>query len=138
MMKRPGIFASGVMAMIFVAFSLSPTLRCTAEPEVDVDFVPLQVDARKSFKEVVTPFVENYCTRCHGQDRQKGGINFGPALKSPGESASSARWKQALAAVKLHDMPPEDAKKQPTDEEREKFLEGLNQIKFLSAKDPGP
>ncbi|MGZ8938802.1 MAG: DUF1592 domain-containing protein [Limisphaerales bacterium] len=136
-MNRPGTFGRGVMAIAFIAFfSLIP--RCVAEPEDEADFRTLQMDATNSFKEVVTPFVENYCTRCHGQNRQRGGINFGPALKSPGESASSARWKQAVAAVKLHDMPPENAEKQPTDEEREKFLEGITKIKFLSSKDPGP
>lgn len=104
----------------------------------DMDFAALQADARESFKEVVTPFVDTYCTRCHGQNRQKGGINFGPALKNPGETASSKRWKQAVAIVKSHDMPPDDADKQPTDEERQKFLDGIGKIKFLSSKDPGP
>jgi hypothetical protein len=137
-MKRPGTFDSGVMAMLPVAFALSLTLRCAAAPADDADFAALQVDAKKSFKEVVTPFVDTYCTRCHGQDRQKGGINFGPALKRPGETASSKRWKQAVAIVKSHDMPPDDAAKQPTDEERQKFLDGIGKIKFLSSKDPGP
>jgi hypothetical protein len=137
-MKRAGVFGSGLMAMTLVAFALSLTLRCTAEPEDDADFVAQQADAKKSFKEVVTPFVETYCTRCHGQDRQRGGINFAPALKEPGESASSQRWKQALAVVKSHKMPPDNAKKQPTDEERQKLLAGIGNIKFLSAKDPGP
>jgi mono/diheme cytochrome c family protein len=136
-MKRPGTFSGGVIAMALVAFALSLTLRCTAEPADDADFAALQVDAKKSFKEVVTPFVDTYCTRCHGQDRQKGGINFGPALKKPGETASSKRWKQAVAIVKSHDMPPDGANKQPTDEERQKFLEGISKIKFLSSKDPG-
>ncbi len=84
-MKRAGTFGSGVMAMALVAFALSLTLPCTAEPADDADFAALQAEAKKSFKEVVTPFVNTYCTRCHGQDRQKGGINFGPALKNPGE-----------------------------------------------------
>jgi hypothetical protein len=126
------------MAMGLVALALSMSLRCTAEPVEDADFAALQAEARKSFKEVVTPFVDSYCTRCHGQDRQKGGINFGPSLKNPGETASSKRWKQAVAAVKSHDMPPEDAKKQPSEEERHKFLDGIARIKFLSSKDPGP
>jgi len=137
-MKRPGTFGSGAMAMALVAFALSMSLRCTAEPADDADFAALQADARKSFKEVVTPFVDTYCTRCHGQNRQKGGINFGPALKNPGETASSKRWKQAVAIVKSHDMPPDDADKQPTEEERHKFLDGIGKIKFLSSKDPGP
>ena len=50
-MKRPGTFGSGVMAMALVAFALSLTLRCTAEPADDADFAALQADARKSFKE---------------------------------------------------------------------------------------
>jgi hypothetical protein len=137
-MKRPGTFGSGVMAMGLVAFALSMSVRCTAEPADDADFAALQADARKSFKEVVTPFVDTYCTRCHGQNRQKGGINFGPALKDPGETASSKRWKQAVAIVKSHDMPPDEADKQPTEEERHKFLDGIGKIKFLSSKDPGP
>jgi len=126
------------MAMARVALALSMSPRCAAAPADDADFAALQVDARKSFKEVVVPFVDTYCTRCHGQDRQKGGINFGPALKKPGETASSKRWKQAVAIVKSHDMPPDNADKQPTDEERQKFLEGISKIKFLSSKDPGP
>src|SRR5437773_3361064 len=112
-MKRPGKFGSGLMALALVAFALSLILRCTAEPAEDEVLAALQADARKSFKEVVSPFVDTYCTRCHGQDRQKGGINFGPALKKPGETASSRRWKQAVAMVKSHDMPPDNAPKQP-------------------------
>src|SRR4051794_3686783 len=136
-MKKTAIFGSGVMSIALVAFALSPTRRCIADPADQADFAAQQVDARKSFKEVVTPFVDTYCTRCHGQDRQKGGINFGPALKKPGETASGKRWKQAVANVKSHEMPPENAQKQPTDEERQKFLEGISKIKFLSSKDPG-
>src|SRR5215212_7757918 len=116
-MKRPGTFGSCVRAMAPVAFALSLTVHCAAAPPDNADFASRQADARKSFKEVVTPFVGTYCTRCHGQDRQKGGINFGPALKNPGETASSKRWKQAFAIVKSHEMPPDDQDKQPTDEE---------------------
>src|ERR1051325_11217619 len=141
-MKRPGAFASGVFAIALLASWLA--VRCaadstdSAESVDDANFAALQADAKKSFKEVVTPFVDTYCTRCHGQNRQKGGINFGPALKNPGETASSKRWKQAVVIVKSHEMPPEEANKQPTDEERQKFLEGISKIKFLSSKDPGP
>jgi hypothetical protein len=137
-MKRPESFSNGVLALILLSLALSLTPPCRAEPTVGPDFAVLQAEATKYFKEVVTPFVDAYCTRCHGQNKQRGGINFGPALKNPGQTASSQRWKQALANVKSHEMPPENADKQPTDEERQKFLEGLGKIKFLSSKDPGP
>src|SRR5215475_13772964 len=98
-MKGPGIFCNGVMAVTLVAFASLLPPRCTAQAAADDDFAALQADAKKSFKEVVTPFVDTYCTRCHGQNKQRGGINFAPALKKPGESASGQRWKQALAVV---------------------------------------
>jgi hypothetical protein len=137
-MKRAGTFVSGVMSMAIVVLALSLTARGTAAPTDNVDFAALQVEAKKSFTNVVTPFVDTYCTRCHGQERQRGGINFGPALKSPGETASRIKWKQAMTVVKSHEMPPDNQDKQPSDEERRKFLNGLSQLKFLSAKDPGP
>src|SRR3954463_464161 len=117
-MKRPGMFGSGMMVMAVLVLALSLPPRCAAEPAdqtEDRDFAAQQVEARKSFKEVVTPFVDTYCTRCHGQNKQRGGINFGPALKKPGETASNKRWKQAIGVVKSHDMPPDDSDKQPTD-----------------------
>ena len=67
----------------------------------------------------------------------KGGITFSPALKDPGNAAAGKRWKQAFASVKAHDMPPEDADKQPTDAERQMFLDWVADVKFLSPKDPG-
>ncbi|MEY2407419.1 MAG: hypothetical protein QOF48_89, partial [Verrucomicrobiota bacterium] len=136
-MKQPGTCGGGVIATVLVAFALSLTLCCAAAPADDAEFAALQVDAKKTFKEVVRPFVDAYCTRCHGQDKQKGGINFGPALKNPGQTASTQRWKQALGVVKSHDMPPDDQDKQPTETERQKFLDGIGKIKFLSSKDPG-
>src|SRR3954470_3494678 len=129
-MKRPVVCGSCRLTMALIAFTLSLTPPCRAEPADEADFAALQANATNSFKKVVTPFVDTYCTRCHGQDRQKGGINFGPALKKPGETASSKRWKQAVAMVKSHDMPPDNANKQPTDEERQKFLDGIAKIKF--------
>jgi hypothetical protein len=67
----------------------------------------------------------------------KGGINFAPAIKNPGSMAFSRQWKRALASVKSQDMPPDDVDKQPTDEERQKFVDWIARIKFLSPKDPG-
>jgi len=124
--------------MVLIALALALGIPGMAAAPNEPDFAARQAEAKISFKEVVTPFVTNYCSRCHGQDKQRGGINFSPALKKPGESASSKRWKQAVAIVKSHEMPPENVEKQPTEEERQKFLEGVGKIKFLSSMDPGP
>jgi mono/diheme cytochrome c family protein len=136
-MTTSGTFSGRVTALALWGLALSLGPPCQAEPADGGDFTALQADAKKSFQEGVTPFVNTYCTRCHGQNRQKGGINFQPALSNPGDAAAARRWKQALANVKAHDMPPENAEKQPTDEERQRFLDWIGKIKFLSPKDPG-
>ena len=102
------------------------------------DFAALQGDAKKSFNDAIAPFIKTYCAECHGDKKMKGGLTFSPALKSPGDASSSAKWKQAVANVKAHDMPPDEADKQPTEAERQKFLDLIGKVKYLSPKDPGP
>ena len=134
----PTTLPRGVRALL--VFGLAPFLflSAKAEPADDGEFSALQAGAKITFRDQVTPFVRTYCLNCHGNRKTKGGVNFEPALKAPGHAAFSQRWKQALANVKAHDMPPEDAPKQPTDAERQTFLAWIGQIKFLSPKDPGP
>ena len=128
----------GVMAMALLGVALTLALPCHAQPADDGDLAAQQAEAKKSFREGVTPFVNTYCTECHGDKKSKGGLNYEAALKNPGGTASRKHWKQAQANVKAHDMPPEEADRQPTDEERQRFLDWIGQIKFLSPKDPGP
>ncbi len=96
-----------------------------------------QAETLKNFKECVAPFFNSYCTDCHGIHRMEGGVNFAPSLAAPGSVSSAKPWKQALANIKTHDMPPADAKKQPTDAERQMFVDWMQTIKYLSPKDPG-
>jgi len=113
-------------------------IRGQAAPSDDKEFAALQADAQKSFKEGVAPFVKSYCIECHGNKRAKGALNFEAALKNPGSTNSRKHWKQALANVKAHDMPPDDEEKLPTDAERGQFVKWIGKIKYLSPKDPGP
>ena len=127
----------GFVALVLAGLASSTPGR--AEPAHDERLAALQAELRKSFRERVTPFVNTYCVSCHGNRRPtKAGVNFQPALKDPGNAAFTKHWKQALANVKAHDMPPEDAEKQPTDEEREMFVNVMSRLKFLSPPDPGP
>ncbi|MCR9297050.1 MAG: DUF1587 domain-containing protein, partial [bacterium] len=97
-----------------------------------------KANAEKFFRNQVTPFIRTYCLECHQNKRPtEAGVNFSPALKSPGHAAFSQQWKKAAARVKAHDMPPEGME-QPTAKERRMFLRWLNKVKFLSPKDPGP
>jgi hypothetical protein len=116
-------------------FALS--MHARAEGGDDAALVALQTTAKETFKEKAVPFLKSYCMECHSSKKTKGKVNFLPALKNPGDAAFSKEWKQALANVKTHDMPPDEADKQPTDEERLAFLDCMARIKYLGAKDPG-
>ena len=137
-MTAAGTFRHDALAVIVCGFALALAVPCKAVPAGDADFAALQADTQKTFREQVTPFVKTYCAQCHGDKKMKGGITFSPALKNPGSVASGKKWKQALANVKAHDMPPEDEDKQPTDAERQMFMDWVGKTKFLSPKDPGP
>ena len=123
-------------SLVLAAFGLLLTMPCHAES--GDDSAALQASAKKAFREQAEPFVTSYCKSCHGDKKMKGGFTFNPALKNPGDANSNRIWKQALTNVKTHDMPPEDADMQPTDEERRKFMKWVGNVKYLSPKDPGP
>ncbi|MBN9692509.1 MAG: DUF1592 domain-containing protein [Verrucomicrobia bacterium] len=112
---------------------------CLAETDGEsAEEAAQRANARKVFKEKVGPFVKTYCTKCHGGGRAKANVNLEVDLKEPGRGSAFLHWKKAVANVKVQDMPPEDAAKQPTDEERRQFIDWIGQLKYLSPKDPGP
>ena len=114
----------------------SPSM-CTAQSADDEALAERKADAEKFFRSRVTPFIKAYCLECHQNRRPtEAGLSFTPALDTPGHAAFSEKWKKAAARVKTHDMPP-DGLEQPTDEERQMFIEWLDKVKYLSPKDPG-
>ncbi|MBL9190022.1 MAG: DUF1592 domain-containing protein [Opitutaceae bacterium] len=123
--------------VILLGVALPALLRGQPAPGVDANLAALQADVQKAFRDQVTPFVKTYCVSCHGT-RPKGGVNLISALKYPGNAGFAKHWKQAITNVKAHDMPPDDADKQPTDAERQMFVEWISKLKFLSPPDPGP
>lgn len=103
--------------------------------EEDAQFTARRKQVQQTFDKDVTPFVAKYCVECHA-DRPKAGLNLRVAVKKPGDPAFLRKWMECIANVRAGDMPPEDAD-QPSEAERRRFLEALNQIKYLSARDPG-
>lgn len=112
-------------------------LPATTNAAEDEELAERQSAAKKAFKQDVEKFAAKYCFECHGNRRSKAGLNFEIAIRKPGDPGLSRKWMDAIANVQAHDMPPEDAD-QPSDDERKRFLDALAQIKYLSARDPGP
>jgi hypothetical protein len=131
--------APAKIAALGCALVLSLVAPCLAETNpASPEEAALRSDATKTFKEHVEPFVKNYCTKCHGGGRAKANINLEVDLKDPGRGTAFVHWKKAVANVKVHDMPPEDAARQPTEEERLQFIGWIGKLKHLSPRNPGP
>lgn len=130
----------GLATWIVLGLELQTPASCLAEPPSDAELAKHQTEAANAFRTRITPFLRSYCLECHGDRLTEAGVNFSPALriKNVGESAFRKQWKMASAQVQSHHMPPEDAGKKPTDEERRMFTAWVGEIKFLSQKDPGP
>src|SRR5262245_41184422 len=132
-------FRGGVMAMVVLGAAWSQPIAVDAQTTLEMEHAALQADAEQFFRDRVAPFIKTYCLACHSNKRPtEAGLNFSPALKSPGHPAFNQPWKKAIARVKAHDMPPDHADKQPSDADRQMFVDWLAKMKFLSRKDPGP
>lgn len=84
--------------------------------------------------------VQTYCTRCHGADRQKGGLDLAAALEVRPLLEKERIWRSVRARVAGGDMPPRRAK-QPSADERATLVawidEQLDAFDHSSLDEPG-
>jgi hypothetical protein len=95
-----------------------------------------RAQALKTYKTQVSPFIADYCARCHGDKRRKGGVTFTYALRAPASASFRLLWRRASEQLSTRHMPPED-EDQPTEQERSQMLKGIAEMKHLSPRDPG-
>src|SRR5687767_15485155 len=96
-------FRRGVLAMVVFGAAWSQPMTGWAQTSVDGEAAARKADAEHFFGDRVAPFIKTYCLSCHSNKRPtEAGVNFSPALKSPGHPAFSQLWKKAAARVKAH------------------------------------
>lgn len=70
-----------------------------------------------TFASDLKPFLERYCTSCHGNEKQKGELNLQAFGDSPVFLQSRKIWEKVIEQVETREMPPE-GKPQPSEDER--------------------
>lgn len=92
------------------------------------------------YSKSVRPFLENYCHRCHGDQKPKAMLNLVKDDSLAGIVKNVGQWEHVLERVQAKEMPPEDAK-QPKAEERAAFVQWLTALRDREAErnagDPG-
>lgn len=120
---------------IFV-FALS-VLSVTAAA-ADVAAETRRKDLVATYRNEVVPFLKTYCVDCHGTKKRKAGLDFTKMFQRPEDGQFRRVWQLVLASIREEEMPPQDAAKHPTAEERGTVVDWIQKIKFLSPEDPGP
>ena len=67
----------------------------------------------RQFRDVILPFLQTHCARCHGKDKPKGDLDLTAYSTTTSVGKNHRQWATVLEQLKGETMPPEKAK-QPT------------------------
>src|SRR5262245_41048864 len=114
------------VALGTVVIALAP-VRGRAEP-------PLA----KEYQDAVAPFVSRHCLACHRGAKPKGDLDL---ARLRDDVDDLARWELIAERLRASEMPPRDAKSQPTTEERKAVVTWIERFRAEEARrnagDPG-
>ena len=71
-------------------------------------------------------FIQKYCSDCHADGSDKGGLDFDKLKYSLADEANFAKWEDIYDRVMNGEMPPKKKKKQPTEAELKSFHDVLS------------
>ena len=66
------------------------------------------LSASEDFDTLVTPFLEEHCLKCHGEEKQKGDIRLDTLSRDFTKGEFAIIWQDVSDMLVLGDMPPED------------------------------
>ncbi|HEX6987120.1 MAG TPA: DUF1592 domain-containing protein, partial [Planctomycetaceae bacterium] len=109
-----------------------------AEPAAESPANPPEDPA---FKETIVPFLQKYCSDCHGPDYAEADLNFAAYDSVESLQADRKKWNQVLGIVRIGAMPPSDHEPQPPMEVRKIVTDWLdrtlNYVDCQIVDDPG-
>ncbi|HEY1860670.1 MAG TPA: DUF1592 domain-containing protein, partial [Gemmataceae bacterium] len=107
-----------------------------AIPATAIDSLDSQFSSR------VHPFLKRYCFTCHGPEKQEADLNLSRETTVSAITNNERQWDRVLERLRTEEMPPEDAPRRPTPEERSAIIASIrdlrNQVAERNAGDPGP
>ena len=87
----------------------------------------------QQYKAKVQPFVERYCIFCHGAKKPKAQLDLSLDMSVAAIVKNIHRWEQVLERLEANEMPPEDAPKRPTKDERTAVIAWLRELRDREA-----
>ena len=68
----------------------------------------LTAAANEEFADLVTPFMQENCFKCHGEEKQKGDIRLDQLSFDFSKAENAITWQDVSDILVIGDMPPED------------------------------
>src|SRR5262245_11074190 len=97
--------------------------------------------AADPFPKTVKPFLQTYCYSCHGGSQPAAGFDLTVYGTPESIAGDERRWNLVLARLRAGEMPPREARRQPTPAERESVVAWLDAAAAEAARrfpnDPG-
>ena len=82
--------------------------------------------APPGFDQVLKPFLQQNCIRCHGEKRQKGKLALHEVSFDFTKTETSDLWLEILEQLTTGEMPPPDEPRQPSAAERNTIIEWID------------
>lgn len=79
-----------------------------------------------TYASVVMPFLNTYCTSCHGDTKSKGDVTLHDISADLAAGKDIDLWNTVLKQLELSEMPPAKSKNQPTASEIDKVVSWIN------------
>ncbi len=119
-MAATGLLALAAMAADTPVPATAPAATPAATPSAPVT-------GAAGFEQTVHPFVEKYCYDCHGNGLHKGGIALDKYKNTGDVEKDATTWETVLEKIHRHEMPPDNADAQPTEQERDTMVNWIDQ-----------
>jgi len=146
--KRRKLFVLVVAAIALASlgawYVLRPTVVALPHPTTPVGegWASPADQLESRFASEVRPFVERYCFECHGSNRPEAELDLSRDATLAVVAGNMRQWALVRDRLQAGEMPPEDAKRQPSPAERAIVVAWLRDVQELvsqrSGDDPGP
>ncbi len=77
-----------------------------------------------AYHQEIQPFLEKYCSSCHGEEKQKADLSFAALDPDLINGSDADMWQETLDLINISDMPPAKAE-QPSAAERQLVVDAL-------------
>jgi Protein of unknown function (DUF1592)/Protein of unknown function (DUF1587)/Protein of unknown function (DUF1595)/Planctomycete cytochrome C len=102
---------------------------------------PNAAELQRQFTESVQPLLRSYCQACHGKEQPKAKLDLTRFATAADATNAHHTWQQVLERLEAGEMPPEEAKRQPTRDERQLIVTWIRALRAdaatRNAGDPG-